>query len=110
MHRHAIFSSTYHINNIIRTKHIYFDGTFIVPKEFTQLLIVLYIYPIKNIKIPGMYILVNNKREDSYDIIFNIIYNILTNNKKINLNLVSITLDFETSLINSIKKFLAELE
>jgi hypothetical protein len=104
LHRHAIFSSTYHINNIIRTKHLYIDGTFIVPKEFTQLLIVLYIYPINNIKIPDMYILVNNKKEESYDIIFNGIYNIITNNNKINLNLISITLDFEPGLINSIKK------
>lgn len=40
LHRHAIFASTYHINNIIRTKHIYIDGTFITPKEFSQLLII----------------------------------------------------------------------
>ena len=57
-----------------------------------------------------MYILVNNKREESYDIIFKAIYNILTNNNKINLNLVSICLDFEPDLISSIKKILTKLE
>lgn len=64
---------------MIRTKHIYIDGTFIRPIEFTQVLVILYLYPINNIKIPGAYILINSKKEEAYNIVFTSLYNMLTN-------------------------------
>ena len=64
---------------IPRSNTVYIDATFITPKEFTEVFIILYLYPIKNIKVPGAYILINNKKETSYNIIFNNLYNILTN-------------------------------
>lgn len=36
LQRHTIFASTFQINNIIRSKHVCLDATFICPKEFTQ--------------------------------------------------------------------------
>ena len=39
------------------------------PKEFYQLLIIMYKYIITNLKIPAFYILMNNKTENLYNYI-----------------------------------------
>lgn len=46
-HEHVIFSSPFQINKMIISPHLYFDATFIQPKDFNQLIIVLY-YDKKN--------------------------------------------------------------
>ena len=60
---------------------------------------------ITDLKIPGMFILLNGKSQFLYDYIFNSVINIITNNRKIDLNILSIVSDSEKALINSIKKF-----
>ena len=42
----------------------------------------------------------NEKSEDLYDIVFNSILNLITNNRKIDINVLSIVTDTETALIN----------
>ena len=52
--------------------------------------------------IPGFYILMSNKSEYLYDIIFKAVIRIITQNNKYNFILNTITTDSEQSLINSI--------
>ena len=40
-HEHAIFISPFQINKIINSNHLYFDGTYVYPSGFEQLIIVL---------------------------------------------------------------------
>lgn len=75
-------------------------------REFTQLLVVMYLYLTNNLKIAGIFILLNNKKEHSYNIVFRNLYNITTNNETIKNNIITITLDFEVALINAIQRFL----
>ena len=51
-------------------KHLYIDGTFIKPKGFTELLIILYHDEELNIRAQGCYILLNNKSEFDYTKVF----------------------------------------
>ena len=55
--------------------------------------------------IPGFYILMSNKSEYLYDIIFKAVIRIITQNNKYNFRLYIITTDSEQSLINSIKSY-----
>ena len=57
--------------------------------------------------IPGFYILMSNKSEYLYDIIFKSIIRIITQNNKYNFRLNTITTDSEQSLINSINPILS---
>ena len=41
-HEHAIFASPFQINKISASPHLYIDGTFVNPNEFSQLLVILY--------------------------------------------------------------------
>ena len=56
--------------------------------------------PIINLKIPSAYILMNNKTEKSYNLIFSKILNIITIENKTKIKLLSITSDFEKGMIN----------
>ena len=60
------------------SKHLFIDGTFHHPPDFYQMLIIMYKDIITGLKIPGLYILLNSKREILYKIVFeSIIRNIL---------------------------------
>ena len=41
-HEHFIFISNFQIIKIGTSKHLYIDGTFVKPKGFTELIIILY--------------------------------------------------------------------
>ena len=60
---------------------------------------------ITNLKIPGVYILMNGKSQDLYDIVFDSLINIITENRNIELEVLSIITDTEKALINSVKKY-----
>ena len=53
--------------------------------EFKQLLIIIYKEIITNLKIPGIYNLLNGKNKELYDITFDSIIKILTDDRKIEL-------------------------
>ena len=59
---------------------------------------------ITELKIPGIFILLSGKNQFLYDYIFSSIINIVTNNRKFDLNILSIVSDSEKALVNSIKK------
>ena len=52
----------------------------------------------------GLFALINNKKENGYEYLFNKIYNIITIENTKNINLKSFTVDFESGLINAAKK------
>ena len=54
-HEHAIFSSPFQINKMAVSPHLYIDGTFIMPNEFAQLLVILYYDKEINKKCPGAF-------------------------------------------------------
>ena len=55
-------------------------------------------------KLPNVYILTNNKYLNSYIKIFKKVRNILTIENSVKLNWLSITIDFESALLESVKK------
>ena len=59
---------------------------------------------ITELKIPGIFILLSGKNQFLYDYIFSSIINIVTNNRKFDLNILLILSDSEKALVNSIKK------
>ena len=61
-----------------KSHHYYIDETFHTPNDFSQLLIFMYKDLITELKIHGLYILMNGKSQKFYDIIFSSIVNILT--------------------------------
>ena len=60
---------------------------------------------IANLKIPGLYVLLNGKSEIIYDNAFNSVINIITNNRKLDLNVESVVTDSEKALYNVVKKY-----
>ena len=40
-HEHIIFISDYFIKKLNTAKHFYIDGTFVYPKDFKQLIVIL---------------------------------------------------------------------
>ena len=102
---YIIWANDENIKRIRKAKHYYLDGTFHHPKEFKQLLILMYKDIITDLKIPGIYILLNGKSQILYEQAFGSLINIITNNRKIELEVVSIITDSEIALINVIKKY-----
>ena len=66
-------------------------------------MIIMYHDIVSNLKIPGIYILMNGKSQIHYDIIFDSIINIITNYHEIYLNINSIVTDSEIALVKSVK-------
>ena len=52
------------------SKNLFIDGTFHHPPGYYQLLIIMYKDIITSLKIPAFYILLNSKKEELYDIVF----------------------------------------
>ena len=87
------------------SNHYFIDATFHHPPEFNQLLIIMYIDQITQLKIPALYILMNSKYEKLYDYIFESVINIITQNRSYEIEIKTIVKDSEKALINSIKKY-----
>ena len=102
---YAMWANDENIIRIRKSKNYFIDATFHHPPEFKQMLILMYNDYIKNLKIPGIYIIMNSKKEELYDIIFDSIVNILTQNKNIELEVETIVTDQEKALINCVKKY-----
>ena len=102
---YIIWSNEENIKRIRKEKQYFIDSTFHHLPEIKQLLIIMYKDIITDLKIPGIYILMNEKSENLYDIVFNSIFNLITNNGKIDINVISIVTDTEIALINSIRKY-----
>ena len=107
---YIIWGNEENIKRIRKAKHYYIDGTFHHPKEFKQLLILMYKDVITNLKIPGIYILTNGRSQDLYEAIFFSLINLLTNDRNIELEVQSIITDTEKALINIIKKYFPNIQ
>ena len=82
--------------------HLFVDATFHHPKDYEELIIIIFKDIIIHDYLPGFYILVSNKSEQMYDIVLRTIYRILSQNNMYMLNIKTITTDTELALINSI--------
>ena len=60
---------------------------------------------ITKINIPALYILMKGKTEKHYDLVFESIYNIITQYRAIDIEIETIITDSEPALINVVKKF-----
>ena len=102
-HKHIIWCSNFFINRMKSTMHLYIDGTFITTKDYKQLIIIMFFDDSSKRKIPGCYILINNKTQNGYLKVFSEFKRIITLEETVSLNLKSISTDFEIGIINSIK-------
>jgi uncharacterized protein with FMN-binding domain len=103
-HKHILWISPIFIKALQNAQHIYIDSTFITTKDFYQLLIVMVYVSVIDKKIPCAYILMNSKSEKSYEIVLSKLNNIITQDNSLEVKILTITSDFELSLINSIHK------
>ena len=106
IHEHMIFVSNFFIRKLNTSKHWYVDGTFVYPKDFSQLIVILYKDENLNRRFPGLYALINNKKYEGYLYMFKKIINILTIEETTELSLESYTLDFEIALQNAFSTLL----
>ena len=88
-----------------KANHYYIYCTFHHSKDYKELLIVMYKDIITNLKIPGIYILLNNKSQRMFNLTFKSLINILTENKTYELDIKSIITDSETALFKTVEKF-----
>ena len=66
---YIIWANAENINRIRVSKNIFIDGTFHHPPGYTQMLIIMYKDIITELKVPGIYILLNSKKEYIHDFI-----------------------------------------
>ena len=103
LHEHAIFCSDYFIKKLRAARHWYIDCTFVVPPEFKQLLVIMYLDEHSGKRYPGLYGLINNKKKEGYMCLFNSIKEIITIEKSKELSLYSYSVDYEQGLIDTCK-------
>ena len=87
------------------SKNIFIDGTFHHPPGFYQLLIIMYKDIITELKMPALYILLNSKKEELYNLVFKSIIKIIIKKNLAEFNYETIVTDQEIALINVIKKY-----
>ena len=102
---YIIWANAENINRIRVSKNIFIDGTFHHPPGYTQMLIIMYKDIITELKVPGIYILLNSKKEYIYDLIFQSLLNIIFKNNKDLIKFETIVTDQEIALINIVKKY-----
>ena len=103
-----IWSTSQIISRARLTSHLFIDGTFHHPSGYSQLLIIIFKDIVTSDYLPGFYILMSNKTEILYDLIFKSIIRILTQNNIYQLQIKTITTDTELALINSVKNNFAK--
>ena len=89
---------------------MFIDGTWYKQNGFEQILIVLYKDIITKEKIPGCYIIMNNKKFEIYKEIMFSLKNILTQNGIYELEIETITTDAELALIKAINHIFPKIK
>ena len=97
-----IWTSDPILARIRKAKHLFIDATFHHPDKFSQLLIIIFKDIITSDYYPGFYILMSNKTEILYDLVFKSLIRILSQQSVYKIELETITTDTETSLINDV--------
>ena len=108
IHEHMIFVSNYFIRKLRESKHFYIDGTFLYPKGFSQLIVILYIDDKSGKRYLGLFALIGNKKEEGYKYLFSKIKYILTLENSSPLKLQIYFIDFEKALINATKEIFSK--
>ena len=90
------------IARIRHSNHLFIDATFHHPQGYSQLLIIIFKDIITKEYYPGFYILMTNKTEILYDLIFKSVKRIITQQNIYSLNILTITTDTEIALINAV--------
>ena len=85
------------------SKHLFIDATYHHPIGYAQLLIIIFKDVVSSEYMPGFFILMSNKTEILYDMVFKSVIRILTQNYIYKLNIYTITTDTELALINAIQ-------
>ena len=70
-----------------KSPHIYIDGTFITMKDYYQLIVIMYYGIQSNKKIPGCFILINNKNTQGYITVFKAFKRLLTLENTLEINI-----------------------
>ena len=104
-YEYIIWANNENISRMRKSEHFFIDGTFHHPRDFTQLILIMYKDIITSLKITGIYILLNSKKEAIYNYAFSGVLDILTLNGKIKLKVKTIVTDQEKALINTVTKF-----
>lgn len=65
----VIYASDFMLNRMAASKHIRIDATFIHPPNFLQILIILYIDIINNVR-AGAFVFMNRNSQDFYERVF----------------------------------------
>ena len=102
---YIIWCNNENLKRIRKSHHLYIDAIFHHPPDYKQLLIIMYKDIITNLKIPAFYILMNGKKEIFYNVVFESIINIITDFRKIDIEINSVVSDSEKGLINTITKY-----
>ena len=102
---YVIWANSENILRLKVSKNLFIDATFHHPKEFYQLLIIMYKDIITNLKIPAFYLLMNNKTEILYNYIFESLLRIIWSDKIEDINVQTIVTDQEIALVNVVKKY-----
>ena len=97
-----IWSTDSIVARIRSSKHLFIDVTFHHPQEYSQLLIIIFKDIISKEYYPGFFILMTNKIEIFYDLIFKSFIRIITQQDSYTLNINTIITDTEVVLINAI--------
>ena len=108
LHEHIIYCSDYFIKKLRLATHWYIDGTFVVPPNFKQLIVILYREDFSGKRYPGLYCLINNKKRPGYINIFKKILSLITLEYTKDLHLITYSIDFEKALIDSLKELLPD--
>ena len=101
-HEHIIYCSIYFIKKLRGALHWYIFGTWIYPKEFKKLFIILYQDFISRKRYTGLFEIINDKTLDGYMELFTKICSIIPieNTKKLKIERYST--DFEQSLLSAL--------
>ena len=91
------------LSHIRVAKHLLIDVAWYKPGNFCQILIIEYKDIILNEKIPGAYIITNNKKYKLYNEILKSFKNIINQNGEYKIQFISITTDDEKALVKAVK-------
>ena len=104
-----IWASDFQVNRLRLTRHWYIDGTFtITPTNYYQLLTIVIQDPNTGFIKPALWAVLGSKDEETYYQAFKMIQDIVSNSGTLNWSLESVTLDFETGLINAFQRIFKE--
>ena len=109
LHEHAIFCSDFFIKKLRTSKHWYIDCTFIVPPNFKQMLVIMYRDEISGVRYPGLFAILNNKKKEGYMLIFKKIKDIITIENSKELSLISYSVDYEQSLLDTCRTIFKDI-